>query len=425
MDNFEKNIKDAVNSYEAPYDAKAWQSLNKKLGPSKGTVITAIIGTAAMLTVLALTFNYYNTKENTIANDYSTVNKLNNSNDIETIQKVTVQNKSSEEYLPEETVENETTKNVETEVKLTVVDENDNTKPSLSNTIPTQVDLNNSIDDNTVDNPSNIDNSTPDVVIGKITELKIVCDNQIKCLSETFVFNSTSKINECIYEWNLGDGTILTGKEVKHKYKSSGNYIVTLTLKDRKTKRIIKESNSLDINVLSEPKTKFNFENIQGGIPQTNFINNTKQSISTQWQIEDIYATDLKEFNYSFRYKGSYNVKLTTTGENGCSSSKTELIKVDNDYNLLAPTAFSPNNDNLNDNFIPKALVLLDLPFTMTIYDRQGRMVFQTNDVNEPWDGLYTKDGIQAPSGLYVWVVQLTNENGEVDVYQNQIMLTK
>ena len=102
-----------------------------------------------------------------------------------------------------------------------------------------------------------------------------------------------------------------------------------------------------------------------------------------------------------------------------------QIYAIEKDYNLLAPTAFSPNEDNLNDFFIPKALPVLNLPFTMTIYDRQGKMVYQTSDANQPWNGLCTKDQVPAPDGVYIWVVQLTTESGEVELYQDQVTIAK
>ena len=75
----------------------------------------------------------------------------------------------------------------------------------------------------------------------------------------------------------------------------------------------------------------------------------------------------------------------------------------------------------LNETFIPKALLVTTAPFIMTIYDKSGKLVFETNDVSRPWDGLYKKDFLPAPTGSYVWVVSITNELGVKEVYKGTI----
>ena len=63
MDKFEKLIKDSVQGYEAPYNPDAWKSLNKKLGPSKGTITKWIVGSAAAIALIAVSYNFMTTEK--------------------------------------------------------------------------------------------------------------------------------------------------------------------------------------------------------------------------------------------------------------------------------------------------------------------------------------------------------------------------
>tara|TARA_B110000003_G_scaffold133075_1_gene135123 strand:+ start:19649 stop:27697 length:8049 start_codon:yes stop_codon:yes gene_type:complete len=72
------------------------------------------------------------------------------------------------------------------------------------------------------------------------------------------------------------------------------------------------------------------------------------------------------------------------------------------------PTGFSPNNDNFNDVYlIRNAGPELGVPpcdwltnTKLTVYDRWGSVVYESNDVTQPWDGT-NLNGVQLPVGTY------------------------
>ena len=110
--------------------------------------------------------------------------------------------------------------------------------------------------------------------------------------------------------------------------------------------------------------------------------------------------------------------------KNGCTSSHTESINIEEDYNLLAPNAFTPNGDPTNNNWFPRALDVLDYSFTMNIYSKNGKLVYTTKH-KTPWDGQDQNSGETCQEGFYIWHVLLTNENGEKEEYQGHIYLAR
>lgn len=69
---------------------------------------------------------------------------------------------------------------------------------------------------------------------------------------------------------------------------------------------------------------------------------------------------------------------------------------------LIAPNAFTPNGDGLNDGFIP----ILQCPaaaYSMKIFNRWGKMIFETSDPSKGWDG--TVDGEKVEHGTYAWYI--------------------
>lgn len=102
---------------------------------------------------------------------------------------------------------------------------------------------------------------------------------------------------------------------------------------------------------------------------------------------------------------GTYIV--TVTDATGCTD--TAHIKIPNlSAFIYVPNAFSPNGDGVNDGF--HAFTFNLTSFHMRIYDRWGEVIFETNDVNESWNGKY-KD-LDQDIGVYVWVIDANDADG-------------
>ncbi|PHK97693.1 hypothetical protein CGL56_14800 [Neolewinella marina] len=107
----------------------------------------------------------------------------------------------------------------------------------------------------------------------------------------------------------------------------------------------------------------------------------------------------------------STEYRVTYTTAQNCEITDRILVQVDQAPNVYAPTAFSPNGDNVNDEFRlhlgPGAGTLTDL----MIFDRWGELIYQSIDGSEPaWDGTYR--GQLLTSGVFAYVGHLRLDNG-------------
>jgi gliding motility-associated-like protein len=93
--------------------------------------------------------------------------------------------------------------------------------------------------------------------------------------------------------------------------------------------------------------------------------------------------------------------------------------------NLFIPNAFTPDGDGLNDNFAAIGQGLEQYEFHLYIFDRWGEMIFQTNDINTPWDGTVAKSGRGAPLGVYTYLISLLNEKGNEQRYEGSVTLLR
>lgn len=75
---------------------------------------------------------------------------------------------------------------------------------------------------------------------------------------------------------------------------------------------------------------------------------------------------------------------------------------------VMAPNAFSPNGDGINDIFRPKALGLATFGH-LSIFDRWGNRIFYTQDPLTGWNGYSA--GQKALPGTYAWFLQGTDIN--------------
>jgi len=75
---------------------------------------------------------------------------------------------------------------------------------------------------------------------------------------------------------------------------------------------------------------------------------------------------------------------------------------------MFLPNAFTPDGDNLNDNFIAKGPSIDN--FTMEIYNRWGILIFSTDDLINGWDG--NVKGKKSPQGAYVYKIYFEDGTG-------------
>jgi len=78
------------------------------------------------------------------------------------------------------------------------------------------------------------------------------------------------------------------------------------------------------------------------------------------------------------------------------------------------PNAFTPNGDGINDTFFGVGNVGDAVQFHLSIWNRYGELIFETEDSNAQWNGKKNNVGQDAPNGVYVVKVRYVNFNDEV-----------
>lgn len=90
---------------------------------------------------------------------------------------------------------------------------------------------------------------------------------------------------------------------------------------------------------------------------------------------------------------------------------------------MYVPNAFTPNGDGLNDVFIPQTADNLK-EYKLLIYDRNGVLIFQSEDITKGWDGR-TRGDEMSQENIYMWKIELKNSKGEREHMMGYLNLLK
>ncbi len=97
-------------------------------------------------------------------------------------------------------------------------------------------------------------------------------------------------------------------------------------------------------------------------------------------------------------------------GANDPGISISNIVSVTVKTELKVPSAFTPGSNDMNFEFKP-IIDFAPRKYTMVIYDRGGRKLFETTNPDEGWDGRF-HGGNFADEGVYVYYIQFTDYTG-------------
>lgn len=86
------------------------------------------------------------------------------------------------------------------------------------------------------------------------------------------------------------------------------------------------------------------------------------------------------------------------------------------------PTAFTPNNDGLNDRLKPFLAGVQGLR-RFTIYNRLGQVVFNTTSEGMGWDGTFR--GVPLDPAVFVWTIEYFSNSGKAQIQKGTVTLIR
>jgi len=96
-------------------------------------------------------------------------------------------------------------------------------------------------------------------------------------------------------------------------------------------------------------------------------------------------------------------------------------LEFDCDYHIYLPNVFSPNGDGENDILYVKGKGIETI--NLTIYNRWGNKVFESNDLLQGWDGTY--NGNEQGNGVFVYYITATFIKGKTVEDKGNVSIVK
>ncbi|MDR2085493.1 MAG: gliding motility-associated C-terminal domain-containing protein [Bacteroidales bacterium] len=128
-------------------------------------------------------------------------------------------------------------------------------------------------------------------------------------------------------------------------------------------------------------------------------------------------ASDTSYLHYNFgKLSGCYYVRVADYSGNVSDASEIVCILGNECPNYELPNVFTPNGDGFNDKFVPIRYSNIE-SVNATIYNRQGKIVFESNEIEINWDGKdkHTKLDVSVGVYFYVCVVRSYSYEGIVE----------
>lgn len=160
--------------------------------------------------------------------------------------------------------------------------------------------------------------------------------------------------------------------------------------------------------------------NLQGENLQISTVQTKQENASSK--NPNIIAAEPKKVeknrngNPSPQKTASINRELKTDTQKAPEISQRDTVR----SQLFVPNAFTPLSDK-NNLFKPAQADVSD--YRMNIYNRQGVLVFDSEDITHGWDG--RSKGEVCPSGTYVYVISFRDTEGKPHTQKGTLMLLK
>lgn len=231
----------------------------------------------------------------------------------------------------------------------------------------------------------------------------------------------TNKSTNCpaSYSWNFGDPTspnnTSTAVSPSHTFSAPGVYRVTLNVTGNGN---APSTITKDVTVIAVTASLIKPADCQtnsGGEITAN-ATGTTAIINYLWNTSPVQTT-ATAINVA---SGDYIVTAQTTGS--CDATATVTVPLDNTCTgIFFPSAFTPNNDGLNDGFGVLGGIGAITKYKLSVYNRWGQLVFQTTDPATKWFGTYK--GVKQDSNLFVWRAELTTQTTAAEQRKGTVLL--
>lgn len=252
-------------------------------------------------------------------------------------------------------------------------------------------------------------NTTVTVAPLPVPQISVVLNNQCEPAEYVLINETDPNMVQGVY-WELSNGDIFANQDtITTSQMWAGLYDVYLM--------VTSPEGCIDsmtfynaINVNPKPIADFRYSPnpVLMFNTKVKFVNYSVNGDTYQWFFEGgnpgySQMTD-PTVMYPDGETGEYDVMLITTSEFGCIDTAHQTVIVLPEIILYAPNAFTPDNDEYNQDWgvIIDGIDIYD--FELLIFNRWGEIIWESYDPQARWDGTY--GGTYVQQGVYTWTIR-------------------
>ncbi len=261
-----------------------------------------------------------------------------------------------------------------------------------------------------------------------VVDFEAVPDNG--CMPLDVEFNDLSTIatgNNVDWKWTIqGLGTVTT-QNTSHTFPVAGTYDVSLTVtSDNGCETTLSTPDFVTVHPKPFPAFTFTPQITEILYPEIAFTDlSTGAPTQWDWDFGTPSGDGSAEQNPQFSYPdtGVFTILLEVFNQFGCSDTVSHTVIITPSFTIYVPNAFSPNDDGVNDIFMPKGIGWRD--YELRVYSRSGNQVFSSFDPLIGWNGKVRESENFAISDVYVWRVYVRDKNNRVQDFIGTVTLVR
>ncbi len=219
-----------------------------------------------------------------------------------------------------------------------------------------------------------------------------------------------SEMPGLVVQWKLEGETYAEDTIVV--FENAGVYDLTLVV-ESDNGCITEYTNDAAVQVYPTPVPSFTFapEKLSALSPLVSFQNLTEDEADFVWDFGGL--DESMDFSPTYLFPElpdmGYRVCMEATNMYGCLAESCQDLYFPGEMLVYVPSAFTPDNDGLNEIFKPVVTGFEPDSYLFSIFNRWGDRIFNTNDASAAWNGSVNGGDHYAPNGVYVWMVEVTD----------------
>jgi gliding motility-associated-like protein len=240
------------------------------------------------------------------------------------------------------------------------------------------------------------------------------CENQLVSIGANATTEDQSNISNFI--WTIDGQVVSQTNPAQFELTDIGAYVLEV---EATSNRGCVGRFSLDqpVVIYPTPTAGFTWAIDQMSESPTVVISSTSSAdvVQTAYSWGDGSGDEMDSHQYAG--SGSFDITQVVTNSFGCNAYHTEPIEVYNGIQFYIPSAFTPDQNNHNELFLPVLSGSNITYYVFRVFNRWGNEVFTSTTPGEGWDGNFKGEPVQ--DGAYNWSVDMI-VRGRADLFSKK-----